>query len=239
MNCAEKYKQYFTKEYLMGPNSFRLLEELLRRSPADVSFDRTLDLGCGMALTSIFIANETCAKTVYAFDLWISATDNYQRICQHQLEDKVIPVHGNAMDMPFAQTYFDAIVSVDAYHYFGCKDGIFSQKILPFLKKDGYALILVPGLKEEPQGEMRELFCTWAEGEDAELFKTVDWWKGLLEKECGDSCQITVSESECFTEPWQDWFASGHKYGVRDKEFLEKGLDQILNFVLIYVKKKS
>ena len=62
MNTLNKYSQYFTKDYLMGPNSFRLLEELLRRSPADGCYDRTLDLGCGMALTSVFLANETPAK---------------------------------------------------------------------------------------------------------------------------------------------------------------------------------
>ena len=28
-------------------------------------------------------------------------------------------------------------------------------------------------------------------------------------------------------------------YGARDKEFLDKGLDKILNFILIYVKKNS
>ena len=47
MGDIEKYKKYFTKEYLMGPNSFRLLDELIRRCPEDVRFDRTLELGCG------------------------------------------------------------------------------------------------------------------------------------------------------------------------------------------------
>ena len=64
MNRAEHYRKYFTKEYLMGPNSFRLLDELIRRNPYDASYDRTLDLGCGMALTSVFLANETPAKSV-------------------------------------------------------------------------------------------------------------------------------------------------------------------------------
>ena len=80
MSNIEKYKKYFTKEYLMGPNSFRLLDELIRRSPKDVRYGRTLDLGCGYALTSLFVANETDAKHVYAFDLWIPATENYVRI---------------------------------------------------------------------------------------------------------------------------------------------------------------
>ena len=61
MSNIEKYGKYFTKEYLMGPNSFRLLDELIRRSPENVRYDRTLDLGCGYALTSLFLANETNA----------------------------------------------------------------------------------------------------------------------------------------------------------------------------------
>lgn len=36
MNRAECYSKYFTKEYLMGPNSFRLLDELIRRNPYDM-----------------------------------------------------------------------------------------------------------------------------------------------------------------------------------------------------------
>lgn len=237
MNRAEKYKEYFTKEYLMGPNSFRLLEELVCRCPENIDYGRTLDLGCGNALTSLFLANETDAKTVYAFDLWISAYENFERIRKNKLEDTIIPIHGNALDMPFAQEYFDTIVSVDSYHYFGCKEGIFAEKILPFIKKEGYVMIAIPGLKEEPKGELNTLFHEWAEGDDADLFKTASWWEALLKKECGEKCSVTVQEADCFEIAWKEWFDSGHKYGIRDQEYLEKGLDQILNFVLIYVKK--
>ena len=66
MGSIEKYRQYFTKEYLMGPNSFRLLDELIRKKPSDARFHRTLDLGCGFALTSLFVADETDADYVYA-----------------------------------------------------------------------------------------------------------------------------------------------------------------------------
>ena len=53
---CERYRRFFTKEYLMGPNSFRLLDELLRRAPADARFDRTLDLGCGFGVMGICLA---------------------------------------------------------------------------------------------------------------------------------------------------------------------------------------
>lgn len=237
MSDIEKYKKYFTKEYLMGPNSFRLLDELIRKSPKDVRYDRTLDLGCGYALTSLFVANETDAKHVYAFDLWIPATENYVRIRDNGLEDKIIPIHGDAMDMPFAQDYFDTIISVDAYHYFGCKAGVFADKILPFVKENGYVMIAVPGLKERPQGDLKQLFETWAEGDDSQLFKTASWWENLLKDECADRCEIKVLEADCYDTAWQEWFQSGHEYGVRDKAFLDKGLYDILNFLLIYVRK--
>jgi SAM-dependent methyltransferase len=238
MDRCEKYRKYFTKECLMGPNSFRLLDELLRRSPGGVSFDRTLDLGCGMALTSVFLANETPAKQVYAFDLWVSASDNLRRIRSLRLEDRIIPIHGDAMDMPFAHDWFDTVVSVDSYHYFGAKKGVFAEKILPFVRKGGQVMIAVPGLKEEPQGEMKELFKTWAEGDDALTFKTVRWWKELLEEECGNRCDIEVTEGECFDAAWEDWFSTGHEYGLRDREFLNRGLDRILNFVMMYIRKR-
>ena len=238
MNRAEHYRKYFTKEYLMGPNSFRLLDELIRRNPYDACYDRTLDLGCGMALTSVFLANETSAKSVYAFDLWVDATDNLKRIRDLSLEDRIIPIHGDALDMPFARDWFDAIVSVDSYHYFGCKEGVFADRILPFIRQNGSIMIAVPGLRVEPQGEMRMLFETWAEGDDSLCFKTVDWWKSMLEKECRDQCHISVLEAECYDEAWEDWFNTGHEYGIRDREFLSRGLDRILNFVLIYVQKK-
>ena len=63
--------------------------------------------------------------------------------------------------------------------------------------------------------------------------------KNLLKEECGNQCDIVVKEAECFDIAWKEWFDSGHEYGARDKEFLDKGLDKILNFILIYVKKNS
>ena len=99
-------------------------------------------------------------------------------------------------------------------------------------------MIAIPGLKAQPQGELKELFETWAEGDDALCFKTVSWWQSLLEKECGSRCDVTVLEAECADAAWDDWFRTGHEYGIRDKDFLSKGLDRILNFPLIYVRKK-
>ncbi len=134
-----------------------MLDELVSENEAALG-GRVLILGCGQALISIFFASETAAKSVYALDLWIEPTDNMKRIISHSLEDKIIPLKGDALALPFAKDYFDTIVSVDAYHYFGCAEGIFAEKILPFVKKGGSILIAVPGIRYEPAGKELELF---------------------------------------------------------------------------------
>ena len=62
--------------------------------------------------------------------------------------------------------------------------------------------------------------------------------RALLMAECGDRCDVAVQEAECFDAAWRDWFASGHEFALRDRVYLERGLDRILNFVLIYVRRK-
>lgn len=236
MKNVEKYKKYFTKEYMMGPNALRLLDEIITDNPQAVCKGNVLDLGCGAALSSLLLANETTADMIWALDLWISPTDNWKRIRENGLEDKIIPIHGDALAMPFAHEYFDAVVSVDTYHYFGCEDNVFSEKILPFIKKGGYTLIAVPGVKEEPVGEMKVLMKEWA-GEETYMFKPMEWWAGHIAQGCEKQVEVKVYESKYFDLVWQEWFDSRHEYGIRDEEFLRRGLKDILDFVMIVVRK--
>lgn len=233
---VEKYKKYFTKEYMMGPNALRLLDEIVTDNPQTVRKGNVLDLGCGAALSSVYLANETTADKIWALDLWVSATDNWKRIKENGLEDKIIPIHGDALAMPFAHEYFDAVVSVDTYHYFGCEENVFAEKILPFVKKDGYVLVAVPGIKEEPVGELKALMEEWA-GEETYMFKTKEWWSKHMAQGCEEQVEVEVYESAQFELVWQEWFDSGHEYGIKDEEFLRRGLEDILNFVMIVVKK--
>ena len=114
---TKKYDKDFLNVNMMGPNSIMLLEELLADIPLNHRM-RVLDLGCGNGLTSIFLAKEYGVQ-VFALDLWVSATDNYRRFQEAGVDHMVIPIHGDALNMPFANEFFDAVVSVDAYHYVG------------------------------------------------------------------------------------------------------------------------
>jgi len=56
---------------------------------------------------------------VWATDLWIPASENARRIEAADMGDRVFPIHADARSLPFAAQFFDAIVAVDSYSYFG------------------------------------------------------------------------------------------------------------------------
>jgi ubiquinone/menaquinone biosynthesis C-methylase UbiE len=98
-----------------------------------------LDLGCGKAISSIFIAKEYNVK-VWAVDKESSPTENYQRILLMNCEDKVFPVKGDARQLPFPHKYFDIIVSIDSFSYYGTDDW-YIPYISQFLKPNGLLAI--------------------------------------------------------------------------------------------------
>jgi cyclopropane fatty-acyl-phospholipid synthase-like methyltransferase len=76
----------------MGPNPVwqaESLTELLRLEPGM----RVLDLGCGAALSSIFLAKEFGVE-VWATDLWVKPDENLRRAAEAQVEDR--PGHRRA-----------------------------------------------------------------------------------------------------------------------------------------------
>jgi len=104
----------------MGPHPLWLMESLVQALHIDTSM-RALDLGCGRAITLVFLAREFGAQ-IWATDLWIDPSDNLVRIRQAGVADRVFPIHAEAHDLPYADGFFDVIVSVDAYQYFGTDD---------------------------------------------------------------------------------------------------------------------
>ena len=92
------------------------LVECLTRNMQLRSGMRVLDLGCGKALTSIFLAQEFNVE-VWAVDLWVEPSENLKRIEEAGLGKKVFPIKAEAHQLPFARSFFDAIVSVDSFHH--------------------------------------------------------------------------------------------------------------------------
>ena len=76
---SASYDPVWMLENLMGPNALWLAEALSQVMDLQAS-TRVLDLGCGKATSSIFLAREFQLQ-IWATDLWIYASDNWQRIC--------------------------------------------------------------------------------------------------------------------------------------------------------------
>ena len=111
------YKAYISAETMMGPNSVRILAELLDKYPLQfVSDDRILDLGCGTGLTSLIIAKETGAR-VFANDLSTSAEENGKRFAQWGVGEQITPVCEDAGNLHFEKKQFRAVISIDSYQY--------------------------------------------------------------------------------------------------------------------------
>jgi len=157
----------------MGLNPLWLTEWLCKKMSLTSSM-RVLDLGCGKALSSIFLSKEYRVQ-VWAADLWIKATDNYNRIQRAGVEDHVFPVHADARSLLFAEEYFDAILCTDAYIYFGTDD-LYLDYLQQFVKPGGQIGITAPGFMKEIHEKLPEhILPFWAQ--ECWTWHTVDWWR--------------------------------------------------------------
>src|SRR5438128_11036336 len=111
---------------------------------------RVLDLGCGRAMSSVFLRRADGVQ-VWATDLWFSASENLQRIRDAGVEDGVFPIHADARALPFAAGFFDAIVSIDSFVYYGTDD-LYLSYLARFVKPGGALGIAGAGLMGEMDG---------------------------------------------------------------------------------------
>ncbi|MCG8698878.1 MAG: methyltransferase domain-containing protein [Bacteroidales bacterium] len=192
-----KYDLNWMKSHEMGPNSVWLTEFLTDKMKLKPGM-KVLDLGCGKACSSIFLAKEFGVK-VWATDLWIDATTNLSNIQAMQADNDVFPIYSEAHSLPYADGFFDAIVAVDSYVYFGTDDYYLSY-LLKFLKPGGQVGIVSPGFKEEVSPKIISHFGDeW--NDELTCFHTVDWWKNHWTK----TNLVDIENAEMLPEMWRVW----------------------------------
>ncbi|MFI0512729.1 SAM-dependent methyltransferase [Streptomyces sp. WSLK1-5] len=198
---SNSYDVRWVIENQMGPNALWLLEWLAPALGLDTlrPCARVLDLGCGRAMTSVFLAREYDVQ-VTAADLWIRPDENARRITEAGFADRVLPVHAEAHDLPFAEGSFDAIVSVDAYQYFGTND-LYLPELTRLLKPGGKIGVVVPALREEPTGTEppEHLKPYWDPGYWA--FHSAEWWHRHWTR----SGAVEVETADWQKDGWKDW----------------------------------
>ncbi len=194
---SSHYDPGWILENQMGPNALWLTEWLAQAMTLRQGI-RTLDLGCGRGLSSIFLAKEYAVQ-VWAADLWIGADENLNRIRAAGMEEQVFPLHIDARQMPFAGSFFDAITCIDSYIYYGTDD-LYLDYLLHFVRPGGQIGIVVPGFMQEVDGPLPEhLIPFWAQ--ECWTWHTVQWWRRLWER----TGLVTVETADTFPEGAQAW----------------------------------
>ena len=194
---ASKYDAMWVLENEMGPNPLWLAEALCQAMDLTPGM-RVLDMGCGTALSSIFLAKEFGVQ-VWANDLWIAATDNWRRIQDAGVEDRVFPIHAEARSLPYAEGFFDAIVSFDSYHYYGTDD-LYLAQFAKLAKPGAQIGIVVPGFMQDFGEDVPEHLQAVFH-DDWHCFHTPDWWRRHWEK----PNIVQVELSEAMPNGWSLW----------------------------------
>lgn len=233
---SEKYNSPALQEKIMGPNPVKLEEELLtdHRIPEK---SVVCDLGSGQGLTSVFLAKEY-GFTVFAADLWSDPEENRKFFDDMGLsKEQIIPVKADAVDLPFEKEFFDAVVSVDSYNYFGRDEHYLDEKLLPFVKSGGYVYIAIPGMKKDCHENLpQELLLSWTP-EQLDYMHDVFYWTDIVSR-CKSAHVLSVKEMESNEEVWADWLKQENEYAVGDRKSMEAGGGKYLNFIAIMLRKK-
>jgi len=235
-----RYDPKWILDNQMGPNPLWLTEWLCRDMALRPGM-RVLDLGSGKALSSIFLAREYEVQ-VWATDLWIGADDNRKRIEESGLDKQVFPIHADARSLPYAHDYFDAIVCVDAYIYFGTDD-LYLDYVHRFVKPGGQIGIVVPGFMRDLNGPLPEhLRPFW--GQDCWTWHTAQCWRnhwsrtGLVDVEVADTMPDGIGA-------WLQWnkarlAAGDERESVKtDIRVMEADRGEFIGFVRMIGRRKQ
>jgi SAM-dependent methyltransferase len=203
----------------MGPNAIWLTEYLSAAMSLQPGM-KVLDLGCGKAMSSIFLAR-IFGVEVWACDLWIAADENRTRIAEAGLSEQIHAVNSEAHVLPFAPEEFDAIVSIDAYHYFGTDD-LYLGYVLQFLKPGGQIGFVSPGLAREFAGDPPEhLHVGWYS--EFASFHSAQWWRRHWER----SGKVDVLSADWLTDGWRLW-AHWNEVCADTQEYVEPSENEML-----------
>ena len=175
---SNAYNPRWIMENPMASHPLWLTEWLCERVEWEPGL-RVLDLGCGKAKSSIFLAREFGVE-VWAVDLWTGADENLLRVEDAGVSGLVFPVHADARQLPFAGEFFDVVLCVDSFQYFATDD-LYLNYLAHFLRGDGVLAFASPGLLREFDGPVPDHLQRLWTGDYWSLH-TSAWWRRHVAK---------------------------------------------------------
>jgi len=160
---------------------------------------RVLDLGCGRALSSVFL-NREFGVQVWAVDLWFDPEENAERVRDVSADGDVFPSRADARALPFEEGFFDAIVSIDSFMYFGTDD-LYLNYLARFVKPGGQIGIALAGFMEEIEEPVPEHLAEWWAADRPVSLHSPDWWRRHWER----TGIVDVSVADALPEGWRYW----------------------------------
>lgn len=164
---------------------------------------RVVDLGCGRAISSIFLHKEYGVQ-VWAVDMLFSPSENFERIKDAGVEDHVFPLRADARLLPFANAFFDVIISIDSFFYFGTDD-LYLENITRMLKPGGQLGIAGAGLMHEFNGQVPEHLEQWWTT-DLWCLHSAAWWQQHWQR----TGIVDIEVADHLDESWRLWL-QGHE----------------------------
>jgi SAM-dependent methyltransferase len=194
---SEYHPEWIEENVSGGANSLWLTEWLTSAMELKPGM-RVLDLGCGKACSSIFLRREFGVQ-VWATDLWTNPSGNLRRIGDAGFEDSVFPLHTDARALPFAGEFFDAVVCVDAFYYFGTDD-LYLNYLAHFVKPGGQIGVAGAGLVQEIELAVPEhLREFWTQ--DVWCLHSAAWLRRHWER----TGIVDISAADTMPDGWRVW----------------------------------
>jgi SAM-dependent methyltransferase len=193
---------WITSSVSGGANSLWLTEWLTEAMPLRPAM-RVLDLGCGRGASSVFLHQEFGVQ-VWATDLWFSVDERARRIRDAGVDHAVFPIHADARALPFAAGFFDAVVSIDSFVYYGTDD-LYLNYLARFVKPEAPIGIAGSGLLHELDGPVPDHLQGWWEPSMACLH-SAEWWRRHWER----SGVVDVVHADTMPDGWRYWLDWQH-----------------------------
>jgi len=229
---SSKYDENWIRKNSLGENVLYNLETLCHVLKFEPGM-KVLDLGCGKALSGIFLAKEFGVK-VWAIDHKVSPSENFDRIKDMGVDELVIPLKLNASCLPFPEEYFDIILAVDSFMYYGT-DTEYTQYISRFLKPGGQIGIVDICFNIRTGNGNKERFIN---KENLYFLHSFEWWyelwqnSGILNVEVAE----IVPENDFIRNEYiKDNMYSSKKDIIADE--LSQDTDEVINIFRMVARK--
>jgi len=147
----------------------------------------------------------------------------------------VFPIHADARLLPFASEFFDAVVCIDSFVYYGTDD-LYLNYLSRFLKPGGVLGVAGAGLMQEIDVSVPDHLRQWWEPSMACLHSAA-WWRrhwertGILEIDVAD----TLPDGWQF---WRDWQRVVAPDNAMEIQALESDRGSFLGYVRLVGRRR-